>query len=304
MKKKPIKNMAASIRQRLLNEAKAAKKPFQEVLQYYAMERFLHRLSQSKHADKFVLKGALMFVAWGAKTSRPTKDIDLLGRTKNELESIVSIVRDICAQQVDDDGLKFDHENVTGIIIKEDAEYEGVRTTFLATLGAARVSMQIDIGFGDVIHPKPLQTTYPTILDHEQPQLSGYSRESAIAEKFEAMVSLGMFNTRLKDFYDVWLLSRTYEFDGRDLAIAIQKTFANRQTDVVASPVALTETFSNDETKKKQWAAFLRKSRLSDAPSELSVVTEEISRFLSPVAQAIVDSDAFGRGWTPSGPWS
>lgn len=304
MKKRPVKNIAASVRQRLLDKSKAANKPFQELLQYYAMERFLFRLTQSDHAEKFVLKGALMFVAWGAESSRPTKDIDFLGQLKNDVDNIVDVIGEVCRQPVEADGLEFDHANVKGITIKEDADYEGVRATFPVTLGSARISMQIDIGFGDVIHPQSVLTSYPAILDHNRPELQGYPRETAIAEKFEAMVSLGMFNSRLKDFYDIWLLSQYYEFKGKTLAAAIEKTFANRKTEVVSGPVALTEEFAHDVSKKKQWAAFIRKSRLSNAPTDLAAIVESISRFLLPLSDAILAKASFEKTWSAEGPWS
>jgi hypothetical protein len=218
MTKRPIKDVAASIRQRLLNNAQTTGRPFQEVLQYFAMERFLYRLAQSSHADKFVLKGALMFTAWGAPFSRPTKDIDLLARLGNNVDAILAVVRDICRLPVEPDGLAFDAESLQGKIIKEDADYEGIRVTFLARLQNATVHMQLDLGFGDVLTPAAALAEYPTLLDLPPPKLWGYSRETLVAEKFEAMVKLGQLNSRMKDFFDIWLLSRQFNFDGGMLA--------------------------------------------------------------------------------------
>jgi hypothetical protein len=177
-----VKNMGASVRQRLLNYARANNRPFAEVLQYYAMERFLYRLSISLHAGKFLLKGALLLTAWRAPMSRPTMDIDLLGRTSNEVDDIVNLLKEVAQATVPDDGITFDLDSFAGSAIREDADYSGVRTVFTGHLNAARVTMQIDIGFGDVVTPAPEQLAYPTILDFPAPALLGYTRETVIAE--------------------------------------------------------------------------------------------------------------------------
>jgi hypothetical protein len=199
--------MGASVRQRLLNHAKANGRPFAEVLQYYAMERFLYRLSMSPHVEAFTLKGALLLTAWQAPISRPTMDIDLLGRTDNAVEAIVALMREISQAEVTDDGIVFDSSSFAGEVIREDADYAGVRTTFVGRVDSARVHMQIDIGFGDVMTPGPETLTYPTILDFPAPTLSGYSRETVVAEKLQAVVQLRMLNTRMKDYFDLWLLT-------------------------------------------------------------------------------------------------
>lgn len=221
--KKPVKDVAASVRQRLQNVAKKTNRPFQEVLEYFAMERFLYRLASSKHASRFVLKGALMFRVWNAPASRPTRDIDLLGRMDSKVTAVVPVFKDVCNQLVEPDGLIFDTDSVVGQAIKEDADYAGVRVTFLATLQNSRIAMQIDIGFGDVLTPAAVVTEYPTILDLPAPRLNGYSQETVVAEKFEAMVKLGLVNSRMKDFYDIWLLSQQFDFDGSVLSNAIAR---------------------------------------------------------------------------------
>ncbi len=303
MTKRPAKDVAASVRQRLLNNAKATNRPFQEVLQYFAMERFLYRLSKSPHADRFVLKGALMFTLWGAPATRPTKDIDFLARMENSVDAVVPIIRAVCAEEVEPDGLVFDESTVEGKLIKEDADYEGVRVTFRATLQNARVSMQLDLGFGDVVFPGPEVAEYPVILELPAPQLRAYSRETVVAEKFEAMVKLGQLNSRMKDFFDVWLLSRRFDFDGARLAIAIERTFRNRKTSIPAEALALTRAFADDPTKQAQWAAFLRRSRLDWAPSDLHLVVEAIRGFLQPVVAALGEGRAFELGWRAPGLW-
>lgn len=198
MTKKPVKNIAASVHQRLLNIAREGDRAFNDLVVYYALERFLYRLSQSKHADRFILKGALMLFVWEAQVTRLTRDIDLLGRTSNDLEGIRAIMAEICAVEIEDDGLVFDPASVATARITEDADYQGIRVTFRGRLGNTPIAMQIDIGFSDVITPAPASITYPTILDHPAPKLKGYNRETVVAEKFEAMVTLGELNSRMR----------------------------------------------------------------------------------------------------------
>jgi len=303
MTDRPLRNVAASMRQRLTVTAKQTGRPFQEVLQYFAMERFLYRLSLSPHSERFVLKGALMFTVWGAAASRPTRDIDFLARMSNDVDALVPVIRDVCQQDVEPDGLVFDVASLVGQVIKEDADYSGVRVTFLGFLENARVPMQIDIGFGDVVVPDAVLTDYPTLLELSAPRLRAYPRETVVAEKFEAMVKLGQLNSRLKDFFDLWLLSRQFEFDGTILSMAVSRTFQNRQTAITPQPVALTPAFANDPVKQTQWKGFLRKSRLDMAPQDLPTVIEIISRFLLPLAEALSAGQEFSPVWQPSGPW-
>ncbi len=303
MTDRPLHNVAASVRQRLTNIARQSGRPFQEVLQYFAMERFLYRLSLSSQAERFILKGALMFTVWGAPASRPTRDIDLLGHMNNSIDSLVPVFRDVCQQVVEPDGMVFDITSLVGQVIKEDADYSGVRVTFLALLENARVPMQIDIGFGDVVVPDAALTEYPTILEFSAPQLRVYPRETVVAEKFEVMVKLGRLNSGLKDFFDLWLLARSFEFDGTTLSTAVTQTFANRQTAIAAEPYALTAAFANDPVKQTQWKGFLRKSRLEIAPQDLPAVIEVISGFLLPLAAALSAGQTFPSAWHPYGPW-
>lgn len=278
-----VKNMGASVRQRLLNHGKATGKPFSEVLQYYAMERFLYRLSVSPHADKFLLKGALLLTAWQAPISRPTMDIDLLGRTDNGIDAIVELMREVAQFDVADDGILFDPSSFSGGVIREDADYAGVRTTFTGRVDAARVHMQIDIGFGDVVTPGPEQLNYPTILDFPAPVLSGYSRETVMAEKLQALTQLRMSNTRMKDYFDLWLLSRQPELNKAILRKAIERTFKNRKMEIEIEPVGLSSEFGADLVKQVQWKAFLKRSALTEAPESLTDVVEEIRIFFETI---------------------
>ena len=257
-------NISASVRQRLLNQSRAQKRPFQEMLQYFAMERFLYRLSKSAHADRIVLKGALLITAWRGPLSRPTMDIDLAGKTSNELAHIESIVRDICAVVTPADGLEFNPASIEIVRIKEDAEYEVVRVRFHATLARVRIPMQIDIGFGDVIVPEPNEIQYPTLLEFPPPVLRGYPKETVVAEKLETITALGLLNSRIKDYYDLALLSRTFSFEGQLLVTAIRATFRHRGTAIEPDTVGLSDAFSSDSARNAQWRAFLRRSRFSE----------------------------------------
>jgi hypothetical protein len=274
------------------------------VLEYYAMERFLYRLARSPHAGRFVLKGALMFRAWGAPASRPTRDIDLLARMDNDVASVVPVFRDVCGLAVEPDGMVFDPASVAGAVIKEDADYPGVRVTFRGGLQNARVAMQVDVGFGDVVTPGPVPTAYPTLLALPAPHLSGYPRETVVAEKFEAMVKLGQVNSRMKDFYDLWLLARGFDFDGPILAAAVERTFAHRKTAVPPLPFALTPGFASDPAKNAQWKGFVRRTRLDDVPADLATVTGELGPFLLPVSEAVAAGFTFDRKWKAPGPWA
>ncbi len=303
MTKSSFKNIAASVRQRLLNNARETGRPFNELLQYFAMERFLYRLSESPYSDSLVLKGALMLTVWEAPLSRPTMDIDFLGHIDNNIKTIIAAVENICSQQVVPDGITFDLTSIRGEHITEDADYEGVRVRFHGSLGTANINMQLDIGFGDVVIPAPASLEYPTILDLPAPKLHGYSRESTIAEKFEAMVKLGAVNSRMKDFFDIWLLSQQFDFEGKRLGAAIDKTFSTRGTVIQSEPNALTNSFAEDPTKVAQWRGFIRKIRLTNVPQDFGEVIEAISIFLRPIAARLAAEKPFDAIWRAPGPW-
>jgi predicted nucleotidyltransferase component of viral defense system len=228
VKQRQLKDVAASVRQRLLNRSHETGRPFDEMLRFYGMERFPYRLSVSPHARKFVLKGGLMLVAWRSPWVRPTMDVDLLGRMPNELAAVASVVREVCLQDVEADGLVFDADSVVAETITADREYAGVRAKFDADLAKAAIAMQVDVGFGDVIVPGDQRIEFPSLLDFPVAVLRGYTRESVVAEKLEAMVKRGSITSRMSDFYDIWLLSRQYEFEGDVLSEAISRTFMDR----------------------------------------------------------------------------
>jgi hypothetical protein len=288
------RNLPASIHQRLLNKSHETGRSFNELLQYYGIERLLYRLSTSEHAHKFILKGALMFNVWGMTSLRPTRDIDLLGHTSNEIESVTGIFRDICRLKIEADGLEFD-ELLQSEYIKEDADYAGIRITAFAHLGKTKFPIQIDIGFADVITPAPEKVNYPTLLDHPAPYLYGYPRETVIAEKFQAMTVLGMANSRMKDFYDIWNLIECFEFEGAVLQDALEKTFQNRNTELPSESHII---FSNAflENKTIQWSAFTRKLKIEKA-TEMKDVLKGIKSFLLPVIDASQQGVTFDMKW-------
>jgi predicted nucleotidyltransferase component of viral defense system len=304
VKKRSLTNLPASVHQRLLNRARETHRRFNDLLQHFAMERFLYRLSKSEYADRFVLKGALMLTVWHAPQSRPTMDIDLLGRTDNNIDEIVRLIKDVCRQKVEPDGVTFDAATVTGEQIAEETEYEGVRLRFRGSLGNAAITMQIDVGFGDVVTPPAKLVEYPTLLDFPAPRLRGYSRESAVSEKFHVMTTRGLLISRMKDFFDIWLLSRSFDFDGVALAKAIKATFARRRTEVEPAPEVLSQSFAEDAGKAAQWRAFLRRSQITDAPQNLTEAVAHLAAFLGPVADAVSEGRPFERRWKAPGPWS
>lgn len=297
------RNTAASVHQRLLNKARESSRPFNEILQHYAIERFIYRLSKSPHAEKFILKGALMFSAWSGLGSRPTMDIDLLGRIDSSLDVIADVMREACVVAVEADGMTFNGETVTTARITEDAEYEGVRARIQGGLGSARVHIQVDIGFGDVVVPGPTEVIYPSLLGFLSPVLRGYSMESAIAEKFQAMVKLGVLNSRMKDFYDIWVLSQSFDLDGGQLSQAIRRTFENRNTPLPATPTVFEPSFAQEKGKQVQWQAFIRKAQLAGAPEDFETVAAAIRVFLGPVVVALAEGRAFRAEWKAHGPW-
>jgi len=301
MSKKNPGNIAASVRQRILNKARNDKRPFSELLQYYAMERFLYRLAHSSHSDQFILKGALLFRAWHSPETRPTMDIDMLGKTSNEIGNILDKMRRIIDAGVVPDGLVFDPNSLSAERITEDAVYEGIRIRFTGTLDTAQIPMQLDIGFGDVVFPKVSEADIPAILDFPAPRILCYSKESAIAEKFEAMLKLGQLNSRMKDFYDIWYLARHFDFLGSDLSQAIQKTLDHRGT-LLTSTVPIFES-SFSENKQAQWAAFLRRIHTSDIPENFSEVTEFLQLFLEPIVKSLLGHTIPNR-WHAPGPWT
>ena len=299
-----VGHVPESVKQRLINLSRKRGVPANELMQFYAMERFLYRLGSSPYRDRLILKGALMLQAWRLSQTRSTRDIDLLGMTSNELDHIARLVKDICVVDIPrDDGMQYVPDSVQAIRIKEDAEYEGVRVTFKAFMGSARLPMQIDIGFNDVITPGPQPVEYPVLLDHPAPALIGYTPETVVAEKIEAMATLDVLNSRMKDFFDIWLLSRHVPFDLMTLCAAVGKTLARRGTKLSDIPTLLKNPDVQPD-KQRQWAAFLRKSPIPYAPAHFNEVAASILNFLAPVFPVLIAGNTAPRQrWSPPGPW-
>jgi predicted nucleotidyltransferase component of viral defense system len=301
-KKKPT-NTAASVRARLLRVAKEGGEDFQYVLTRYALERLMVRLVRSAHRDVFLLKGAMLFRAWSPTMHRPTKDLDLLGNGAPDLDRLAGIFRDVCGVQVEDDGVTFDPKGVAAEQIKEDADYEGVRVTMRARIGTAKLDLQIDVGFGDAVTPEATEIDFPTLLDAEPLRIRAYPRETVVAEKVEAMVHLGIANSRMKDFFDIWFLARNFAFEGRVLSAALRATFVRRGTSIPAvPPVALTAAFAADASKMAQWKAFVARAGLARDVS-LADVVEAVAGFARPPLEAAREARPFSGLWAPLGPW-
>lgn len=298
---KAVTNTAASVRQRLSNLARERKEEFGLVLTRYALERVLYRIAESAHRNEFVLKGAMLFELWTKQRHRPTRDADFLATGGNSPARFVAIFKEVCEIAVPDDGLRFDTASVTAVTIKEGADYEGIRLTFSAQLDNARIPIQIDLGFGDAITPAPQMAEFPTLLDFPAPKLLTYPRETVIAEKFEAMVKLGIANSRMKDFYDIYTLSQEFSFEGKLLSEAVRNTFTRRETEIPVEyiPLAFTPDFYANNQKNKQWQAFCNKNRLYRDVVPLETVCRGISDFLMPILQRTVAHQF----WSVGGPW-
>jgi hypothetical protein len=298
-------NAAASHRQKLLNLAKARGQVFEEVLRQFALERFLSRIARSELQTKLILKGAQMLRVWDPAIQRPTMDVDFLARMSNDPRHIEVWVRELCEtiEADEEDGLQFDPESIQTRIIKEDADYQGVRVLLWATLEKARVRIQVDLGFDDVVSPQPEAVLFPTLLHHQSPQLQGYTRESTIAEKLHAMVVLELLNSRMKDFYDVYLLSRTQGFHSDTLRTALERTFAHRQTNIPENlPMLLREENPVAEQKQIQWTAFLRKNRIVDCPVSFAELAKELRHFVEPIL--IAETHEKLHEWFPMSGWN
>lgn len=292
-----VKNKAASVRAKLMNIARAEKIDFDFLLLRYFQERFLYRLAISEFSDRFILKGGLLLICLKMPKSRPTKDIDFLAKEiKNDPVELEYIFKSITAISCND-GVKFISSSLISEQIKENVDYEGIRIKIDATLGQARKKLQMDIGFGDVIIPRAMRMEFPTLLEEKPPRIKVYSIESIISEKFEAMVKLAMVNSRMKDFYDIYTLSVSYNFQGDRLKKAIESTFYRRKTSIPDNPLIFRLKFHRDEEKQRQWSAFLRKLRLQDVNQDFNEIIERITSFLKPIVVSIKDKNKENKIW-------
>ena len=297
------RDMAQSVSQRLLNHSRETGRAHGELLQHYMLERFLYRLGQSRFRDRFVLKGALLLHLWQEVPGRFTRDIDLRGSLPSDPETLAEAMREVCRTAAPDDGATFDPDSLAVDRIATDGAYEGIRVSFLGFLGKSRVNMQIDVGFGDPVVPGPEEASYPVLLDHPSPSLLTYSRESAIAEKLSVMLRLGRDNSRMKDYYDVWLLSRSGNFAGATVLEAVRQCCAARSLEPSANPAGLSSEFALSPDKTAQWAGFVRRTRAAGAPADLDEVVMAVREFLGPVLAALTAGEPFGGVWHAPGPW-
>lgn len=294
------KNLAASVRQRLLDLSERRREAFDLVLVRYAIERLLYRLTRTPHGEQFLLKGAMLFAVWDKDTHRPTRDVDLLGFSADDADEIAEVFRRVCEVEVEPDGLTFQANTVHVDHIRETATYGGLRVKLLAKLAGARIPVQIDIGFGDVVTPAPDTVNFPTLLEFPAPRLRAYPMCTVVAEKLEAVVSLGETNTRLKDFFDLWFLAREFEFDGAILVQAVQATFSRRKT---AIPAALPATLDAQFTRVRgpQWEALIQRNRVP--AFSFADAVDEIRRFTAPILTAAKANSVFPKTRRAGADW-
>ena len=282
-----VKNVGASVRARLLRVSKEKGQNFDLVLTHYAIERLLYRLAQSRHADRFVLKGAMLLMTWFEEPFRGTRDLDLLGYGDPAPDIVLDVFREVLGQELPD-GVVFDTGAARVSRIREENEYGGLRMRATADIAGARIAVNVDVGFGDATEPPAEWLDYPVLLDMPAPRLRGYARETVVAEKFQAMVDLGMANSRMKDYYDLWIIGQAFEMDRSRLVRAISATFARRGTPIpVGVPDGLSPAFAEDAVKRQQWESF--KQDLSIDPGPLDGVVSALAAFLMPAAAAACD---------------
>lgn len=303
MSQRELRNIPASVRARLLSEARASGDSFDQVLQYFAIERFLYRLSKSDWSERFIVKGAIMLRAWGTPLGRPTRDIDFLGQVDNSPEAVLRVVRECLAIEYPDDGIVFDRE-LEADAINTGRDYPGLRVVLRGNLDGATFKLQLDIGIDDAVVPDPVWIDYPTLLDLAAPWILVYQPTTALAEKYETIVDKDVDNSRLRDYYDIWLVSESRTILGSELAAAIAATFAHRGTPLTAQiPAGLTEIFYEDPDARSRWRSLLMTKRI-DAPEDLAAVCDAIAAFIVPPAIAAASGVPFTSQWDPSTGWS
>lgn len=298
------RNVSASVRARLMNRSRETSEDFQFLLERSARERFLYRLGESQHRERYVLKGATLLVLWGEAVYRPTHDLDFASYGSPLADDVRSAIGDICETKVDDDGVLFDSGDIKVKPISAHEEDIGFRALFWAKISSARIRMQIDIGFGNAIQPAPTDAHYPTLLDASRPRIRVYPREAVVAEKLHAMVMHGERNSRYKDFYDLHVLAEHSSFKGEHLVHAVGATFEKRRTTISQTlPVALTPQFYDDASRAEQWRIYLERNKLSDTPSDFATVGDRLLSFLREPWDAMAHGSEFTGNWSAGGPW-
>ena len=300
-----LRDVPASVRARLRNLARHREVDFNLLLNRYTVERFLYRLSVSDEVDRFTLKGATLFRVWATHELRPTHDVDFLAVGPEDHARIRTALEAICDTPCPEDGVVFDPAAIQMEEIRQEAQYGGLRVRIRGNLGQARLHLQVDIGFGDVITPEREEQDYPTLLDLPVPRLWTYPRETLVAEKLEAMVDLGVTNTRVKDLWDIACLARGFAFDGETLRTAIYETFRRRRTALAGTrPLALLPGYYEDTVRGEHWEALQQRIGTGgDGPAQLVDVGEELRRFLGPVCDSLIDRRPFAQTWPAGGPW-
>ena len=293
--KKEVVNFGDSVRARLLAIAKRENVQLEYLLLRYALERFLYRLGESRYVDRFVLKGASAFAVWLGPFARVTRDADVEAFGFEKPEATVGIFKDICSLEHPEDAVSFDMESFAWEPIKKDGDYPGTRVKFNAEIGGARVALQFDVGIGDSVYPPAEMAEYPTLLGHAAPRLRIYPRYTVVSEKFSNMLIRGMLNSRLKDYYDIWMLSRTFDFNGAVLAEAVARTFERRHVDMPDSiPVSLSPEFAKNPQKARQWKSFVKTIGNAPSPDSLLAAVATVKDFLAPL---LVGEDMSGLVW-------
>ena len=294
-----------SVQDRLRNRSRETGRPFAEVVELYTVERFLHRLGSSTHRERFVLKGAHLVNAWLGAHTRPTRDVDLSGPEAIDDEALRTKLTEILTTNVEDDAIEFDLESLSIRPIRNESSVLGLRSKLDAYLGRIRIRSQVDVGLGDRVFPAPVPMTMDSLLDLPSASVRAYTPYSTIAEKLEAMIILGMANTRMKDYFDLLALSSALRFDGATLVEAIRRTLSRRSTAIPSgAPEGLSRAFGRHEVPEVRWRAFLEKSRLQHTERDFESVVEAIRTFAQPVIDACRNGHPFRQTWKPGGPWT
>lgn len=294
-----------SIQAQLLNYSRERQENHNHTLARYGIERMMYRLSRSPHADRFVLKGAMLFVLWLEDSHRPTQDLDLLGLGDLSADNLRAIFEDICQMSVEDDGIEFFKEKIEIEEIREAEVYQGLRVKIPGRLGNIRLNVSVDVGFGDAIVPGPEKAAYPVLLELPHPEMKMYPKETVVAEKVDAMILLGVRNSRMKDYYDLWTLAKRFPFDAALLAKAIDATLKRRGRELPSQiPSGLQDEFAENPTKQTQWKACLRRTVPDQVDLELGEVVPAIREFLAPVLESIVLGKTLRLHWTPRNGWT
>ena len=294
---------AESIRHRLRNVLRQRGEDVSLGLQRYASERFLYRLGRSVHRERFVLKGATLFAIWGT-TYRPTRDLDFTAYGDANVDSVLGALRDVCNTPDDVDAVRFETDTIRTEPIRDGSEYPGIRVHILAQLGASRIPIRLDLGFGNAIVPGPEEVEFRTLLGDPAPRILAYPQESVVAEKLHAMVTLGEQNSRYKDFYDIYTMANAFLFERTTLVAAVRATFERRATPIAAeTPVALSAAFYANDARAVQWRAYVTRSGMTDVPQDFASVGESVVGFLRPLWGDLSAEEELRGDWSPAEGW-